>query len=54
MESFSELNQLIFLIVGIAGLFLLVFWNTKRNKNKRFNRKNRDFRKNYYDKKKEK
>lgn len=32
--------------------FLLVVWNNKRNQNKLYNRKNRNFRENYMDKKK--
>lgn len=53
-DSLSEENQLIVMIIGIALLFVIVMWNTKRNKQKLYHRDNRDFRKNYQRKKKSK
>lgn len=50
-DSLSEENQLIIVIIGISILFILVLWNTKRNKRKLYNRTNRDFKKNYFKKK---
>ncbi len=50
-DSLSEETQLILMIIGIAVLFALVSWNTKRNKNKLYGRKKRNFKKNYFDKK---
>lgn len=57
MELFESLTadlQLIFLIVGIAILFLVVYWNNKRNQHKRYNRTKRNFRQNVEVKKKSK
>ncbi|WP_199729941.1 hypothetical protein [Aquimarina sp. AD10] len=51
-DSLSEEIQLILMVVGIAILFIAVSWNTKRNKNKLYGRKKRNFKKNYFDKKK--
>ncbi len=42
----------VFIIVSIV--FPLLLLNNKRNKNKLYNRKGRNFRDNYYEKKKEK
>lgn len=50
-DSISEETQIILMIIGIAALFLAVSWNTKRNKEKLYNRGKRNFRKNYVDKK---
>ncbi|WP_459209921.1 hypothetical protein [Aquimarina rhabdastrellae] len=54
LASISEENQLILLIIAIAILFALVRWNSKRNKNRLYNRDERNFRKNYYNKSKNK
>ncbi|WP_192901725.1 hypothetical protein [Psychroflexus aestuariivivens] len=51
LEELSPEMQFILIIVGLAVLFLLVFWNNKRNKSKRFDRDKRNFRKNFYEKK---
>ncbi|MEW7280072.1 hypothetical protein ABW636_15870 [Aquimarina sp. 2201CG1-2-11] len=48
----SEQTQLILTVLAIAVLFVIVSWNTKRNKNKLYNRDKRNFRKNYEKKKK--
>lgn len=53
-DSLSEETQLILVIIGIAILFAVVMFNTKRNKRKLYDRENRDFRKNYFKKKKRK
>ncbi len=53
-NSLSEETQLILMIIGIALLFILVSWNTKRNKSKLYGRKKRNFKKNYFDKKEKK
>lgn len=42
-ESLPVKTQFILLAIGIALLFLLVRWNTKRNRNKRISRSGRDF-----------
>ncbi|MFO7745706.1 MAG: hypothetical protein R6V36_10025 [Psychroflexus sp.] len=54
LEQFSPDMQFIIVIAIIAVLFLLVFFNNKRNKQKRYDRKNRDFRRNFYEKKQNK
>lgn len=43
LESLPVKTQFIVLALGIALLFLLARWNTKRNRNKRLNRSGRDF-----------
>ncbi len=52
LDSLSEEMQLVISVIGIAVLFVLVLWNSKRNKNKLYDRDQRDFRKNYFKKKK--
>ncbi|WP_219007930.1 hypothetical protein [Aquimarina litoralis] len=52
LESLSEETQLILLVIGIAILFFIVRWNSARNKRKLYQRDSRDFRKNYFKKKK--
>ena len=55
MDFFNTLSpstQIVLLFVGIAILFLAVFSNSKKNKNKLYNGKRRSFRDNYYDRKK--
>jgi hypothetical protein len=54
LEQLSPDTQFILVIVILAVLFLAVFLNNKSNKRKRYDRKNRDFRKNFYDKKQNK
>ncbi len=51
-DSLSEETQLILMIIGIVVLFVAVSWNTKRNKNRLYNRGKRNFKKNYMEKKK--
>ena len=48
---FTEKSQLIFVIIGIAILAYLVYLNSKRNQKKLYHRQERNFRKNYYQKK---
>ncbi len=50
-DSLPEETQLILMVVGIAVLFALVSWNTKRNKSKLYGRDKRNFKKNYLKKK---
>lgn len=50
-DTISEEAQLILTVIVIAVLFVLVTWNTKRNKNKLYNRNERNYRKNYFKKK---
>lgn len=50
-DTISEETQLILTVIVIAVLFVLVTWNTKRNKNKLYNRNERNYRKNYFKKK---
>lgn len=47
LNALSEDTQLIFTIIGIALLFIIVLWNSKRNNRKLYNRSERNFRKNY-------
>ena len=49
--AISEENQLVFLIIGIAVLFILVFWNNSRNKKQQSARRTKSFRNNYTQKK---
>ncbi|RZT00277.1 hypothetical protein [Aquimarina brevivitae] len=51
-DSLSEETQLLVMVLGLALLFILVMWNTKRNSSKFYGRKKRDFRKNVQEKKK--
>ncbi|WP_378177029.1 hypothetical protein [Aquimarina sp. SS2-1] len=51
-DSLSEETQLILVVIAIALLFFAVRWNSGRNKKKLYDRDKRDFRKNYYNKKK--
>ncbi|MAQ75473.1 MAG: hypothetical protein CL613_03970 [Aquimarina sp.] len=51
-DSLSEETQLIIMVVGLAALFALVMWNTKRNKEKFYGRRKRDFRRNFKEKRK--
>ena len=51
-NTLSPSTQIVLLFVGIAILFLAVFSNSKKNKNKLYNGKRRSFRDNYYDRKK--
>lgn len=54
LNQLSAENQLILVVIGIAILFVLVLLNNKRNAKKRFEREQRNFRKNFYSKKKQK
>ena len=54
LEQFSTDMQFIIVIIAIAILFFLVLFNNKRNRQKRYDRKNRNFRRNFYEKKKNK
>ncbi len=42
------------LIIGIAAVFILVLLNNRRNMNRTRDRRNRNFKDNYYQKKKDK
>jgi hypothetical protein len=53
-DQLSAENQLILVVIGIAILFVLVLLNNKRNAKKRFEREQRNFRKNFYSKKNKK
>lgn len=46
-NALSEETQLTLVIIGIALLFIIVIWNSKRNKKKLYSRDQRNFRKNY-------
>lgn len=50
--NFELSNPIVLTIGGIILLVLLYFWN-KRNTRQQRSRKDRNFRKNYYDRKKE-
>ncbi|MCH8534037.1 MAG: hypothetical protein LAT51_03115 [Flavobacteriaceae bacterium] len=52
LENISEEYQIIGVVVVLAILFLLVVWNHRRNTKKQYNRDKRNFRKNYFKKKK--
>lgn len=54
LENISEKTQLILVIIVLAVLFFAVVKNNNRNKEKRYDRKSRNFRKNFYEKRKEK
>lgn len=54
LEQISAENQFILLVIGIGILFVLVLTNNKRNRKKRFEREQRNFRKNFYSKKNKK
>jgi hypothetical protein len=56
MDFFDSLSNtaqigLVFLILAI--LFILVFFNNRKNKEKRYNRRGRNFKENYYNRKRE-
>lgn len=53
-DSLSNTSQIFIVFIGLAILFLLVFANNKRNKNKLYRRKRRNFKDNYEAKRKEK
>lgn len=48
------MNYFLFTAIGLAVAFMLVIWNNKRNKEKLYNRKNRNFRANFNQRKNEK
>lgn len=54
LENLSEQTQLILIVALLAILFFAVLKNNKRNREKRYDRKSRNFRENFYEKKKEK
>ncbi|WP_167571735.1 MULTISPECIES: hypothetical protein [Aquimarina] len=54
LDALSEETQLILVVIIIAVLFIIISWNTKRNKSKLYDRDKRNFRKNYLKKKKNK
>ncbi|SHI38159.1 hypothetical protein SAMN04488096_101368 [Mesonia phycicola] len=53
LENISEKTQLIITIIVLAVLFFAVVKNNTRNKEKRYDRKSRNFRKNFYDRRKQ-
>jgi len=54
LENISEETQLILVVALLAILFFAVIKNNNRNKEKRYDRKSRNFRRNFYEKRKEK
>ena len=54
LDNISEKTQLILVIIALALLFFAVVKNNNRNKEKRYDRKSRNFRQNFYEKRKEK
>ena len=54
LDNISEKTQLILVIIVLAVLFFAVVKNNNRNKEKRYDRKSRNFRQNFYEKRKEK
>jgi len=46
-DSLSSSTQVFVVFIGLAILFMIVFANNKRNKNKLYHRKRRNFRDNY-------
>lgn len=50
-DSLSPTTQIFVIFIGLAVLFLAVFSNNKKNKDKLYGRKRRDFRDNYYKRK---
>ncbi|MFO7701436.1 MAG: hypothetical protein R6V37_00430 [Psychroflexus maritimus] len=52
LESISAENQIIAIVIFLALMFLLVVFNHRRNTKKQYNREKRNFRKNYFEKKK--
>ncbi|UZO79304.1 hypothetical protein NBT05_10005 [Aquimarina sp. ERC-38] len=53
-ESLSGEMQLILVVLVIAVLFIFVFYNSKRNKEKLYNRRSRNFKNNVLEKRKSK
>lgn len=53
-DSLSETTQIGLVFFILLILFLLVFFNNKKNKEKRYNRRGRNFKENFYNKKNEK
>ncbi len=53
-DSLSETVQIGLVFVILAVLFVIVFLNNRRNKEKRYNRRGRNFKDNYYQRKREK
>lgn len=53
-DSLSNTSQIFIVFIGLAILFIIVFANNKRNKNKLYHRKRRNFKENYEAKRKNK
>lgn len=53
-DSLSETVQVGLVFMALAILFVIVFLNNRRNKEKRYNRRGRNFKDNYYQRKREK
>ncbi|MEP0263888.1 hypothetical protein [Dokdonia sp.] len=53
-DSLSNTTQIFVVFIGLAILFILVFFNNKKNKDKLYHRKRRNFKDNYNAKKKTK
>ncbi|WP_229746919.1 hypothetical protein [Dokdonia pacifica] len=53
-DSLSNPTKVLVIFIGLAVLFMVVFANNNRNKNKLYRRKKRNFKDNYEAKKKEK
>ena len=53
-DSLSNTAQIGLVFAVLAVLFIVVFFNNKKNKEKRYNRRGRNFKENFYNKKKEK
>ena len=51
LESITPATQVILLFIGLAILFLVVIANNRRNKNKLKNRKGKNFRERYNERK---
>jgi len=50
-DALSPTTQIFVIFIGIAILFLAVFSNNRKNKDKLYGRKRRNFRRNYYKRK---
>ncbi|WP_299768752.1 hypothetical protein [uncultured Dokdonia sp.] len=53
-DSLSTTTQIFVVFIGLAVLFMVVFANNKRNKDKLYHRKRRNFKDNYEAKRKNK
>ena len=52
-DSLSNTAQIGLVFAVLAVLFIVVFFNNKKNKEKRYNRRGRNFKENYYNRKRE-